>query len=106
MGFEYSPGPLTTGQSILSVQGLGNTTALMSVVNFSAGGSQILKTTNGGSTWVRTTTATQFAGRNGFCEFIPLFDANEALHLVMLSLPPAINTKCFAPLLEATPGAA
>ncbi|WP_310391763.1 T9SS type A sorting domain-containing protein [Hymenobacter sp.] len=43
-------------------------------------GGEILRTANGGLSWTKVTTATQFvAGQGGFCNFVHLFDANEGV---------------------------
>ncbi|RSK34644.1 T9SS type A sorting domain-containing protein [Hymenobacter metallilatus] len=45
------------------------------------GGGEIVKTTNGGTTWTKVTTATQFPRTAGFANWVYFFDANNGVSL-------------------------
>lgn len=44
-------------------------------------GGEIVKTTNGGQTWVKKTTATQFTGAGTFCNWVHMFNATTGVSL-------------------------
>lgn len=45
-------------------------------------GGEILRTTNGGVSWTKVSTAAQFnGGQGGFCNFVHMFNANEGVSL-------------------------
>ncbi|MBF9143983.1 T9SS type A sorting domain-containing protein [Hymenobacter properus] len=63
-----------------NVSGVSATTAVVAKYG-ATGGGDILRTTNGGLSWTKTTnTATQFVAANGgFLDFVHMFDANEGV---------------------------
>lgn len=43
------------------------------------GGGEILRTTNGGTSWTKTTATSDFTAGGGFLDFVHMFDANEGV---------------------------
>ena len=58
------------------------TTAVAATYPATVAGGEIIRTTNGGISWTKVTTASQFnGGQNGFCNWVHMFDANEGVSL-------------------------
>lgn len=61
-----------------NISAVSATTAVAAMYSATAGtaGGEVLRTANGGVTWTKVTTATQFVpSQNGFCNFVHMFDA-------------------------------
>ncbi|MBF9220788.1 T9SS type A sorting domain-containing protein [Hymenobacter ruricola] len=58
-----------------NISGVSATTAVVGKFG-SAGGGEILRTTNGGLGWTKTTTASQFTNSASFLDFVHMFDAS------------------------------
>ena len=58
------------------------TTAIAATYPPMGGGGEIIRTTNGGASWTKVTTAGQFnAAQGGFCNWVHMFDASVGLSL-------------------------
>jgi len=65
------------GYSAFGIYALDASTAYVAQNNSDFGLGEIIRTTNGGNSWQKVTTAAQFAG--GFCNWVYMFDANEGV---------------------------
>lgn len=65
---------------VSSLAAISNTTAWVTVVGDRANG-RVMKTTDGGQTWVRQTTATQFGAESSYPGIIHFFNANDGVVL-------------------------
>ncbi|ALW85955.1 hypothetical protein AUC43_13135 [Hymenobacter sedentarius] len=68
----------------ISSVGVSATTAVAATFPIAQGaaGGEILRTTNGGISWTKVTTASQFVGtQGGFCNFVHMFDASVGVSL-------------------------
>ncbi|GAA4349995.1 hypothetical protein GCM10023185_07210 [Hymenobacter saemangeumensis] len=75
--FDFNAVTGTTGFQVANIFGLTDQTAL--AAQFGNGG-EILRTVDGGNSWRKVTTVTQFAGsQGGFANFVAMFDANEGV---------------------------
>ena len=60
-----------------NISGISNQVAVAATYSATAGGGEILRTTNAGISWTKVSTANQFvASQGGFLNFIHMFDAN------------------------------
>ncbi|KAB2909460.1 MAG: T9SS type A sorting domain-containing protein [Ignavibacteriales bacterium] len=66
----------TSGWGNAMIFAISATTAWMPLFNATAGGGKIIKTTDGGATWVHQSTAT-FTAPDGFANVVHFFDANN-----------------------------
>lgn len=66
---------LTPNDLVTSIHARSATTAWVTVAADFTGPGRILRTTDGGATWVTQTTASQFAGSNSFPTVVRFFDA-------------------------------
>lgn len=65
-----------------NISGVNTTTAVAATYPQSGGGGEIVRTTNGGVSWTKVTTAAQFnANAGGFCDFVHMFDASVGVAL-------------------------
>lgn len=65
-----------------NISAVNATTAVAATYPVSGAGGEILRTTNGGISWTKVTTASQFVGtQQGFCNFVHMFDANVGVSL-------------------------
>ncbi|MCC2545193.1 T9SS type A sorting domain-containing protein [Hymenobacter sp. BT175] len=71
----------TVGYSAAGIHAMDAQTAFVAQYGETAGGGEILKTTNGGNTWTKVTTASQFRGPAGFANWVYFFDANNGVSL-------------------------
>ena len=94
-GNEYTWGSVTASNNTATVgniSGISATTAVAAVypgtgyVGAATFGGEILKTTNGGVTWTKKTTAAQFTGQGTFLNWVHMFNATTG---VALGDPPA-----------------
>ncbi|HEX8328411.1 MAG TPA: T9SS type A sorting domain-containing protein [Hymenobacter sp.] len=74
-------GAVVSGFQTANIAGINALTALAATHGDNmTGGGEILRTTNGGQSWVKVSTASQFvANQGGFCNFVHMFDANEGV---------------------------
>ena len=103
--FDFGTVSVTANAVVSNISGINATTAVAGAYPPNAGftgpatyGGEILKTTNGGATWVKKTTATQFA--NGFCNWVHMFNATTG---VALGDPTAASPTAFE-ILRTTDG--
>ena len=77
--FDFGSVPVTANANVGNISGISATTAIACAYPTAAFtgsgiyGGEILKTTNGGITWVKKTTATQFTGAGAFCNWVHMF---------------------------------
>lgn len=65
-----------------NISAVNATTAVAATYPVSGAGGEILRTTNGGISWNKVSTTSQFIGtQNGFCNFVHMFDANVGVSL-------------------------
>ncbi|GAC1377447.1 MAG: hypothetical protein NVSMB30_24380 [Hymenobacter sp.] len=65
-----------------NISSVGNQVAVAATYPLTGAGGEILRTTNGGVSWTKVSTASQFVGtQNGFCDFVHMFDATEGVSL-------------------------
>jgi hypothetical protein len=63
------------------IHAIDGNTAFVAQFNAVNGGGEIVKTTNGGSSWTKSTTVSQFAAPAGFNNWVYFFDANNGVSL-------------------------
>lgn len=88
-GTEFDFGAISAANGAANFQAgnissVGNLVAVAATYPATSGvaGGEILRTANGGLSWTKVSTASQFvAGQNGFCNFVHLFDANVGVSL-------------------------
>ncbi|MBF9237500.1 T9SS type A sorting domain-containing protein [Hymenobacter sp. BT683] len=92
----------SAGFETANISAVGNSALVAVAATYPPGeaGGEILRTTNGGVSWTKVTTATQFASaQGGFCNFVHMFDANDGVALG----DPTANTGYFE-ILRTTDG--
>jgi photosystem II stability/assembly factor-like uncharacterized protein len=83
-GVSWSTSTVTgvdnTSEFVSSLAAISNTTAWVTVVGNRADG-RVMKTTDGGQTWVRQTTAAQFGSTTSYPSVVHFFNANDGVVL-------------------------
>lgn len=65
-----------------NISGVTATVAVAATYPVAGAGGELLRTANGGVSWTKVSLASQFvANKNGFCNFVHMFDANEGVSL-------------------------
>ena len=86
-GTEFDFGAISAANGAANFQtgnisSVGNLVAVAATYPVMGAGGEILRTTNGGLSWTKVSTASQFvAGQNGFCNFVHMFDASVGVSL-------------------------
>ncbi|MCC3156771.1 T9SS type A sorting domain-containing protein [Hymenobacter sp. 15J16-1T3B] len=70
---------LSPDENLTYLDAVDATTAWITTYNSNTGGSRILKTTNGGSTWTAQTGGSPFTSADSFANFVHFFNANEGV---------------------------
>jgi len=76
--FDFNAITGTSGYQAANIQALSDQTALVAQFGASGGG-EILRTVDGGNSWRKVTTASQFAAPTGFNNWVCMFDANNGV---------------------------
>jgi len=76
--FDFNAVAGTAGFQAANIFGLSDQIAMVAQFGASGGG-EILRTVDGGNTWRKVTSNTQFAAPAGFNNFVAMFDANEGV---------------------------
>ena len=85
--FDFGTVPVTANANVGNISGISASTAVACAYPTAAFtgsgtyGGEISKTTNGGNTWVKKTTATQFTGAGSFCNWVHMFNATTGVAL-------------------------
>ena len=71
-----------SGYQAGNISGISALVAVAATYPAMGAGGEILRTTNGGVSWTKVSTAAQFnGGQGGFCNFVHMFNANEGVSL-------------------------
>lgn len=85
--YDFSQVNVTGNATVGNISGISATTAVAAAYpgsTFSGGatyGGEIVKTTNGGQSWTKKTSATQFTGAGTFCNWVHMFNATTGVSL-------------------------